>query len=86
MYSYDDIEKIKANLEWIVHQSSANSRPLALSDRKTLYSLMELIQTYEGLLELIIQYGMTVVDQDVIEGLSLTETFIAKVKSNANAS
>lgn len=86
MYSYDDIEKIKANLEWIVHQSSANSRPPALSDRKTLYSLMELIQTYEGLLELIIQYGMTVVDQDVIEGLSLTETFIAKVKSNANAS
>jgi len=53
MYSYLDIEKIKANLEWIVNQSSANSEMPSVSDRKTIYSLLELIQTYDGLLELI---------------------------------
>lgn len=71
MYSYLDIEKIKANLEWIVNQSSANSEMPSVSDRKTIYSLLELIQTYDGLLELIAQYGITVVDKEIIEGLSL---------------
>ncbi|HBM3022475.1 hypothetical protein [Klebsiella michiganensis] len=85
MYSYLDTEKIKANLEWIVNQSSAISEMPSVSDRKTIYSLLELIQTYDGLLELIAQYGITVVDKEIIEGLSLTERFIAKVKSNANA-
>ena len=85
MYSYNDIEIIKANLEWIVNQTTANSRSPSVSDRKTLNGLQELIQSYEGLLELIIQYGIAVVDKEIIEGLSLTEKFIAKVKSNAHA-
>ena len=85
MYSYNDIEIIKANLECIVNQTTANSRSPSVSDRKMLNSLQELIQSYEGLLELIIQYGIAVVDKEIIEGLSLTEKFIAKVKSNAHA-
>ena len=85
MYSYNDIEIIKANLALIVNQTTANSRSPSVSDRKTLNSLQELIQSYEGLLELIIQYVIAVVDKEIIEGLSLTEKFIAKVKSNAHA-
>lgn len=83
MYNYDDVEKIKANLEWIVHQASATPHLLTRHDQKVIFKLLELIQTYEALLELIGQYGIAVIDREVAEGLSVTEEFIIKIKRNA---
>ena len=82
MYNYDDVEKIKANLEWIIHQASAPPHLLTRHDQKVIFKLLELIQTYEALLELISQNGIAVIDREVAEGLSLTEEFITKIKRN----
>jgi len=85
MYSYDDIEKIKTNLEWIVHQTTACQHLPTSSDQKALFNLLELIQTYETLLDLINQFGTSVIDADITEGLSVTESPIAKVKRSSEA-
>lgn len=85
MYSYDDIEKIKTNLEWIVHQTTASKHLPTSSDQKALFNLLELIQTYETLLDLINQFGTSVIDADITEGLSVTESLIAKVKRSSEA-
>lgn len=85
MYNYDDIEKIKANLEWIVHQASYAPHGLTRHDQKVIFKLLELIQTYEVLLELIGQYGTAVIDPEVAEGLSATERFITKIKRNTGS-
>ncbi|MCV3773693.1 hypothetical protein [Enterobacter sp. RD4-1-1] len=85
MYNYDDIEKIKANLEWIVHQASYAPHVLTRHDQKVIFKLLELIQTYEVLLELIGQYGTAVIDPEVAEGLSATEKFIIKIKRNTGS-
>lgn len=85
MYSYDDVEKIKTNLEWIVHQATS-SHPLPTKhDQKVIIKLSELIQTYEKLLNLIEEFGISVIAPDVAEGLSVTESFIAKVKRTSGA-
>ncbi|WP_368544347.1 hypothetical protein [Enterobacter soli] len=85
MYSYDDIVNIKTNLEWIVHQATAGQHLPTKPDQKALYSLLELIQTYEALLDLINEFGTSVIDADVVEGLSVTESLIAKVKRSSDA-
>ncbi|WP_407719112.1 hypothetical protein [Enterobacter roggenkampii] len=82
MYSFQDVENIKTNLEWIVHQTTISNHSPTKHDQKVIFSLLTLIQTYETLLELISQYGVTVIDSEVAEGLSITEKFIAKVKRN----
>jgi len=43
MYSYDDIESIKTNLEWIVHQSMASHKLLTPHDQNAIFNLLELI-------------------------------------------
>lgn len=78
MYSYNDVEKIKINLEWIVHQSSVFPWQLDSIDQKAIYALLELIRTYDLLLVLISQRGVSVIDAEISEGLSLTEEFIDK--------
>lgn len=78
MYSYNDVEKIKINLEWIVHQSSVFPWQLDSIDQKAIYALLELIRTYDLLLVLIRQRGDSVIDTEISEGLSLTEEFIDK--------
>ncbi|WP_333901036.1 hypothetical protein [Enterobacter wuhouensis] len=85
MYSYDDVERIKTNLEWIVHQSSAVPQLPNRHDQKAIYKILELIQTYELLLDLIKDFGVSVIDAELAEGLSITETFIAKVKRSDSA-
>ncbi|PNF11088.1 hypothetical protein A6J71_13460 [Enterobacter cancerogenus] len=85
MYSYDDVERIKTNLEWIVHQSSSAPQLPNRHDQKAIYKLLELIQTYELLLDLIKQFGVSVIDAELAEGISVTETFITKVKRNDSA-
>ncbi|MEZ6877117.1 hypothetical protein [Enterobacter sp. KBR-315C3_2022] len=85
MYSYEQVEAIKTNLEWIVNQSSVNHPFPSNADKRTLLSLLELIQAYEILLELIKEFGISVIDSDVAEGLSFTETFITKIKSRTHA-
>lgn len=85
MYSYQDIESIKASLEWIVHQASPAPHLPARQDQRVIDSLLELIQTYDLLLALILQHGVSVIDGDMARGLAETETFIAKVKRNAGS-
>lgn len=85
MYNYDDVQKIKANLEWIVHQTSAQSHFRTEHDQLVISDLMELIQTYETLLDLVSKFGASVLNSEIIEGLSITEEFIAKVKRNEDA-
>ncbi|HDS9357778.1 TPA: hypothetical protein ACXNPR_001256 [Enterobacter cancerogenus] len=85
MYSYEDIEAIKTNLEWIVNQATVSQHVPSGADKRTLLSLLELIQTYELLLDLINEFGISVIDNDVAEGLSFTEKFITKIKSKAHA-
>lgn len=85
MYNYDDVQKIKANLEWIVHQTSAQSHFRTEHDQLVISDLMELIQTYETLLDLVSKFGASVLNSEIIEGLSITEEFIAKVKRNKGA-
>lgn len=85
MYSYDDVERIKTNLEWIVHQSSAATQLPNRHDQKAIFKILELIQTYELLLDLIKDFGVSVIDAELAEGLSITETFIAKVKRSDSA-
>jgi hypothetical protein len=46
---------------------------------------MELIQTYETLLDLVSKFGASVLNSEIIAGLSITEEFIAKVKRNEGA-
>jgi hypothetical protein len=82
MYNYDDVQKIKANLEWIVHQTSAQSHFRTEHDQLVISDLMELIQTYETLLDLVSKFGASVLNSEIIAGLSITEEFIAKVKRN----
>ncbi len=82
MYSYHDVENIKINLEWIVHQTITSNHSPTNHDQKVIFNLLTLIQTYETLLELISQHGVFVIDSEVAEGLSITEKFIAKVKRN----
>ena len=85
MYSYGQVEAIKTNLEWIVNQATLNHASPSLTDQKALFDLLELIQSYEILLDLISEYGMDVIDTHIAEGLAVTETFIAKVKNSAKA-
>ena len=85
MYSYDEVEAIKTNLEWIVNQATVNQPSPSKADQKTLLSLLELIQAYELLLDLINEFGNTIIDKEVAEGLSTTEMFIAKIKSRTHA-
>lgn len=85
MYNYDDVQKIKANLEWIVHQTSAQSHFRTEHDQLVISDLMELIQTYETLLDLVSKLGASVLNSEIIAGLSITEEFIAKVKRNEGA-
>ena len=49
------------------------------------FDLLELIQTYEILLDLINEFGTDVIDMHIAEGLAITETLIAKVKNSAIA-
>ncbi|MEX4922283.1 hypothetical protein P0227_21150, partial [Enterobacter cloacae] len=53
MYSYHDVEAIKTNLEWIVNQATLNQASPTRADQKALFDLLELIQSYEILLDLI---------------------------------
>lgn len=85
MYSYHDVENIKINLEWIVHQTTTSNHSPTNHDQKVIFSLLTLIQTYETLLQLIDQYGVSVIDTEIAEGLSVTEKFIVKVKRNAGS-
>ncbi|RAU37065.1 hypothetical protein DBY73_008000 [Enterobacter sp. RIT418] len=85
MYNYDDIEKIKAGLEWIVHQASASHHMPSRHDQLMISKLMDLIKTYEVLLETVSQFGTSVIDSELVEGLSITEKFITKVKRNAGS-
>ena len=85
MYSYGQVEAIKTNLEWIVNQATLNHASPARTDQKALFDLLELIQSYEILLDLISEYGTDVIDTHIAEGLAVTEKFIAKVKNSAKA-
>ena len=85
MYSYGQVEAIKTNLEWIVNQATLNHASPSRTDQKALFDLLELIQTYEILLDLINEFGTDVIDMHIAEGLAVTETLIAKVKNSAKA-
>ncbi|AMJ70948.1 hypothetical protein AW879_13900 [Enterobacter cloacae] len=85
MYSYHDVEAIKTNLEWIVNQAAFSHSSLSRADQKALIDLLELIQSYEILLDLINEFGVAVIDPQIAEGLSITETLIARVKNSAKA-
>ena len=85
MYSYGQVEAIKTNLEWIVNQAILNHASPSKKKKKALFDLLELIQSYEILLDLISEYGTDVIDTHIAEGLAVTEKFIAKVKNSAKA-
>ena len=85
MYSYHDVEAIKTNLEWIVNQATLNQASPARTDQKALFDLLELIQSYEILLDLINEFGSAVIDAEIAEGLSVTEKLIAKIKRSTHA-
>ena len=85
MYSYNQVEAIKTNLEWIVNQAALRRASLSRSDQKALFDLLELIQSFEILLDLINEFGTDVIDTHIAEGLAVTEKFIAKVKNSAKA-
>lgn len=85
MYSYDKVQAIKTNLEWIVNQASVNDPSPSYADQKALMNLLELIQSYEILLDLIQEFGTKVIDPHIAEGLAVTETLIAKVKRSTHA-
>ncbi|KUR05838.1 hypothetical protein AWI32_09695 [Enterobacter bugandensis] len=85
MYSYGQVEAIKTNLEWIVNQATLNHTSPSRTDQKALFDLLELIQSYEILLDLISEYGPDVIDTHIAESLAVTEKFIAKVKKSAHA-
>ncbi|WP_373467658.1 hypothetical protein [Enterobacter sichuanensis] len=80
MYSYNQVEAIKTNLEWIVNQATLNHASPSRTDQKALFDLLELIQSYEILLDLIREFGTDVIDMHIAEGLAVTEKLIAKVK------
>ncbi|HHH4391362.1 TPA: hypothetical protein ACPZZP_000200 [Enterobacter cloacae subsp. cloacae] len=85
MYSYHDVEAIKTNLEWIVNQATLNQASHTRADQKALFDLLELIQSYEILLDLINEFGSAVIDAEIAEGLSVTEKLIAKIKRSTHA-
>ncbi|MDY0416353.1 hypothetical protein PYW49_01530 [Enterobacter sp. 170198] len=85
MYNYNQVEAIKTNLEWIVNQAALNHPSPSRPDQKALFDLLELIQSYEILLDLIHEFGTDVIDMHIAEGLAVTEKLIAKVKNSANA-
>ena len=85
MYSYHDVEAIKTNLEWIVNQATLNQASPTRVDQKALFDLLELIQSYEILLDLINEFGSAVIDAEIAEGLSVTEKLIAKIKRSTHA-
>ncbi|ASD58996.1 TPA: hypothetical protein O8U57_004022 [Enterobacter asburiae] len=85
MYSYNQVEAIKTNLEWIVNQAALRRASLSRSDQKALFDLLELIQSFEILLDLINEFGTDVIDTHIAEGLAVTEKLIAKVKNSAKA-
>ena len=85
MYSYNQVEAIKTNLEWIVNQAALSHSSPSRADQKALFDLLELIQSYELLLDLINEFGTVVIDMQIAEGLAVTETLIAKVKNSAKA-
>lgn len=85
MYSYSDVEKIKNNLQWIIHQATAGYHLPATSDQQAIQLLHELIHGYEKLLESISEFGVSVIDKNVEEGLNLTENFIAEIKLKMEA-
>lgn len=85
MYSYHDVEAIKTNLEWIVNQATLNQASPTRADQKALFDHLELIQSYEILLDLINEFGSAVIDAEIAEGLSVTEKLIAKIKRSTHA-
>ncbi|MEG5462221.1 hypothetical protein [Enterobacter chuandaensis] len=85
MYSYHEVEAIKTNLEWIVNQTAFSHSSPSRADQKALLDLLELIQSYEILLDLINEFGTAVIDPHIAEGLAMTETLIARVKNSTNA-
>ncbi|MDO2452955.1 hypothetical protein [Enterobacter asburiae] len=85
MYSYNQVEAIKTNLEWIVNQAALRRASTSRSDQKALFDLLELIQSFEILLDLINEFGTDVIDTHIAEGLAVTEKLIAKVKNSAKA-
>ncbi|MCM7771306.1 hypothetical protein M8S83_04210 [Enterobacter asburiae] len=85
MYSYYEVEAIKTNLEWIVNQAALSYPSPSREDQKALFDLLELIQSYEILLDLIHEFGTDVIDMHIAEGLAVTEKFIAKVKKSTHA-
>lgn len=68
-----------------MHQASPATHLPARQDQRVINSLLELIQTYDLLLALILQHGISVIDGDMARGLAETETYIAKVKRNAGS-
>ncbi|POT23906.1 hypothetical protein C3433_26675 [Citrobacter freundii] len=80
MYSYNDVEKIKCDLEWIVNHATTGHRLPTPHDQKVIQNLRQLIQTCEELLESITEFGVSVIDTNMTEALSLTEKFIARFK------
>lgn len=85
MYSYHEVEAIKTNLEWIVNQAALSHSSPSRADQKALFDLLELIQFYEILLDLINEFGTAVIEPHIAEGLAVTETLIARVKNSAKA-
>ncbi|MFS9770957.1 hypothetical protein U0Y97_08960 [Enterobacter chuandaensis] len=85
MYSYHEVEAIKTNLEWIVNQAAFSHSSPSRADQKALLDLLELIQSYEILLDLINEFGTAVIDPHIAEGQAMTETLIARVKNSTNA-
>lgn len=82
MYSYDDIKNLKNNLELIVHQASPTHQLPTIQDQKAIFKLLELIDTYELLLDLIAKFGVSVIDENVTQGLKVTENLLTKLKRN----
>lgn len=68
-----------------MYQASPATHLPARQDLRVINSLLEFIQTYDLLLALILQHGISVIDGDMARGLSETETYIAKVKRNAGS-
>ena len=71
--------------EWIVNQAALSHSSPSRADQKALFDLLELIQSYEILLDLIIEFGTDVIDTHTAEALAVTETLIAMVKNSAKA-
>jgi len=85
IYTFDQIKKVKQDMEWIIKECSSNPKLLAMRKNEAIKGLKDNLFAYENLLREMGVHGRVDTVKDNLPGIDITVDFIKKIKINIAA-